>query len=296
MKCPYVIKVCTKCKRILVANTINFARKKGGLYNLCSRCKICDKKYREDNEERIKEYKKEYRINNPNYNKQYYEEHKEELKEYHKQYRENNKDEISKKCKKWRKNNKEYCKKYRKKYYENNKECYKEKRKEWVKNNPNYSKKYHENNKEREKEYRKQYEKDNPDKIFNSSSKRRFKIKNQGRGITKEQWLEMMNFFDWKCAYSGVSLNKDNRSIDHIISLNNNGLNEPWNCVPMLRKYNSSKNTSDMIEWYIQQDFYSEERLLKIYEWQEYAFKKWGKELIIKKFIEILKYLINKEM
>ena len=93
MKCPFVIKVCTKCKRILVANTINFARKKGGLYNLCSRCKVCDKKYREDNEERIKEYKKEYRINNPNYNKQYYEKHEKELKEWAKQYRENNKDE-----------------------------------------------------------------------------------------------------------------------------------------------------------------------------------------------------------
>ena len=30
-----------------------------------------------------------------------------------------------------------------------------------------------------------------------------------------------------------------------------------------------------MEKWYRQQDFYSEERLAKIYEWCEYAYKKW---------------------
>ena len=30
MKCPFAIKVCTKCKKILVANEINFRKKKDG--------------------------------------------------------------------------------------------------------------------------------------------------------------------------------------------------------------------------------------------------------------------------
>ena len=86
-----------------------------------------------------------------------------------------------------------------------------------------------------------------------------------------------MSFFDWKCAYSGEALTKDNRSVDHIVPLNSGGDNMIWNCVPMLRTLNSSKHNKDMLEWYKEQDCYSEIRLAKIYEWQEYARKKWKK-------------------
>ena len=95
-------------------------------------------------------------------------------------------------------------------------------------------------------------------------------------GITTEQWREMMNFFDWKCAYSGIILFKDTKSIGHIVPINKGGTNEIWNLVPMYRPYNSSKYGKDMLKWYKQQDFFSEERLAKIYEWQEYALNKWG--------------------
>ena len=117
--------------------------------------------------------------------------------------------------------------------------------------------------------------KENPHIQFNADNKRRKLEENQGRGISKDQWYEMFNFFEWKCAYSDIQLNENNRSIDHIIALNNNGLNEPWNCVPMYRPYNTSKYISNMEEWYKKQEFYSEERLQKIYAWCEYAFKKW---------------------
>ena len=84
-----------------------------------------------------------------------------------------------------------------------------------------------------------------------------------------------MNFFDWTCAYSGEKLNKDNRSLDHIISIRAGGSNNIWNVVPMLRSLNSSKNDKDMLEWYQEQPFYSEERLQKIQEWQAYARNKY---------------------
>ena len=87
----------------------------------------------------------------------------------------------------------------------------------------------------------------------------------------------MMKYFDWKCAYSGETLTKDTRSIDHIVPLNSGGDNMIWNCVPMKLNYNSSKYTKDMLEWYREQDFYDPKRLAKIYEWQEYARKKWKK-------------------
>ena len=50
-----------------------------------------------------------------------------------------------------------------------------------------------------------------------------------------------------------------------------------WNCVPMTRSLNSSKQDKDMLEWYEEQECYDPSRLQKIYDWQEYARKKWGK-------------------
>ena len=142
-----------------------------------------------------------------------------------------------------------------------------------------YSKQYRENNKEYLRESKKQYYYDNPHKAFNHRNKRREKEENQGLGITKEQWYEMMEFFNWSCAYSGEYIggkSNNQRTIDHIVPLNNNGLNEIWNCVPMLKSYNTSKYTNYMIDWYKKQDFYSDERLNKIFEWQMYAYKKWS--------------------
>ena len=183
---------------------------------------------------------------------------------YAKEYRDNNKECYNN----WYKDNKEKRSKQMSQYYKNNKE----KRKE-------YGEQYYKNNKEEIKEHNKQWKKDNTEKVFNSHNKRRLK-EEQGRGITKDQWIEMMEFFEWRCAYSGEYLggNSNNRSIDHIVPLSNGGLNEIWNCVPMLKSYNSSKNTKNMLEWYMKQDFYSEERLNKIYEWQQYAFNKWGNQ------------------
>ena len=238
MRCPFVIKKCTKCSRLLIANEINFSKNKNGKWGLSARCKKCDKKYN-----------KQWRKNNPEYQKQWHKEHKEKVNERHRQHYQDNKEEINEKHKQYNKEHKEeiseYNKQYREEHKEEKKECYKQ----WAKNNPN--------------------------KVFNKCQKRRLREESQGRGITKEQWLEMMEFFDWQCAYSGIVLG-DNRTIDHIFPISNGGLNEIWNCVPMLKSYNCSKKTSDMLDWYRQQDFYSEERLNKIYEWIEYAYNKWG--------------------
>ena len=128
----------------------------------------------------------------------------------------------------------------------------------------------------------KKWAKNNPEKILNRNNKRRNKEENQGNGITKEQWLEMMNFFDWKCAYSGEKMESNNttngRTVDHIIALDNGGENEPWNIIPMKKGYNTSKHTKDMLEWYLEQPFFSIERLTKIYEWRIYAYWKWKEE------------------
>lgn len=219
MKCPYCIKQCNKCGRLLVANAINFSKKKKGKYGVRAECKEC-------------------------------------CHQYYKQYKKENSNKIKAKSKKYRKNNKEKINEYQREYREKHK------------NELN--------------EYLKEYRENNQYKIFNYCSKRRLREETQGNGITKEQWLEMMNFFEWRCAYSGEYLggkeNNDIRSIDHVIPLDKNGENEIWNCVPMKKKYNLNKYTKNWLEWYKKQPYFSEERLNKIYEWIKYAKDKWDKK------------------
>ena len=257
------------------------------------------KQYRENNKDKKAEYDKQYRENNKDKiaerNKQYYENNKDKILEKQKQYYENNKDKILEQQKQYSENNKYKIAERNKQYYENNKDKHAKWMKQWYKENRDkileQKKQYSENNKYKIAKYHKQYYKNNKDKIaernkqyyktlqgqvvrFNSYNKRRIKEQEQGNGITTEQWRECMSFFDWKCAYSGETLTKDSRSLDHIKPLNRGGEHEIWNLVPMYKNYNSSKKDKDLLEWYKEQTFFSEERLNKIYEWQEYAYKK----------------------
>lgn len=251
MNIPYVMKKCNKCGRWLVANTDNFYKAKTGKYRLRGKCKECvkrvDKEWRQANKDR--------KTKN---NKQYYQNNKEKIAEHYKQYYQNNKDRKAEYAKRYHEDNKEKIAEHYKQYYETNKDKILE----------------------RQKQYQKQYYQSPQGQVanFNKNHRRRIKEEQQGAGITKDQWLEMMNFFNWRCAYSGEALTKDNRSVDHVASLNSGGDNMIWNCVPMTRSLNSSKCDKDMLEWYKQQGFYSEERLAKIRAWQEYAYNKYNKE------------------
>lgn len=288
MNIPYVFKKCSKCGRWLVASKVNFYKNKNGKYGLSSWCKDCmkdyNKNYYEEKEkhyiESIKNNSGEHTVlykkctkcgrllvaNTNNFHKRkdskdglgswckecenarckkYKKEHKEELAEYAKKY-----------CQVHKEEKRGYYKKYNKKYYEENKEYYAERSKEYCKTPQGQASR------------------------FNARVKRR-KREQRGNGITGDQWLEMIKFFDWKCAYSGEYIGgiNGNKSVDHIVPLAKGGAHEIWNCVPMDRSLNCSKKEKDLEEWYTQQDFYNEDRLNKINEWCEYAYNKWGKEV-----------------
>lgn len=259
VKTPFCIKICKKCGRLLVANTINFHKSKGKKYNLKNDCKNCcsnhNKQYRQDNLEEIREKDRE---------RSKIKRQSEEGKLYIEKYRAENKEKIVSQ---------------RKEYYES----HKEERKEYIRNNKDkkkiWDKKYAETHKKQISDYKKQWCEDNPEKIFNYNNNRRLKEESQGSGISKDQWYEMMEFFEWKCAYSGEYLggNSLQRSIDHIVPLDKGGINEAWNCVPMIKNYNSGKCNKEMLDWYTQQPFFNKDRLGKIYEWIEYAKDKYKK-------------------
>jgi 5-methylcytosine-specific restriction endonuclease McrA len=218
MSCPFCIICCRVCKKLLVANNNNFAKKKGGKHGLSTMCKKC-------------------------------------RSDYHKQH-------------------KDHDNKRNAKYYENNKDQILNRQKEYKQNN---LEKVREQNRIKNKRYRTRH----PEVAFNVATKRRLKEDSQGSGLTHEQFLDMMNWWNWSCAYSGhifSSHNKDkDRTIDHIIPINNNGVHEVWNMVPMYANYNYSKQDRNLLEWYKEQSFYSEERLNKIYEWCKYAKNKYDK-------------------
>ena len=258
MKCHYCIKFCSKCKKILVENKINFHKCKNCKYGLNSICLKCEKAYKSE----------------------YYSINKEDINNKNKKFYEDHKDEVLLKCKEYYEKNKEKRKEYARRYREEHLEECREKGREYQRKNKDIENErcrlWYKDNKDHVIEYNKRYNEENPHIKINSHHKRRQLKDSQGDGITKEQWLEMMKFFDFKCAYSGEILNKDTRSVDHIISLTKEGVHEIWNCVPMLKVLNSSKSSNDMVHWYKQQNFFDINRLMKIYEWQEYAFEKWG--------------------
>ena len=303
MNIPYLMKRCTKCGRWLVASTVNFNRVKNGKYGLRGDCKACQKAYQKqyykDNKEKITEYNKKWRLDNKEkkaeYGKRYREVNKDKIAKKNKRYYQDNKDKIAERYKRWREANPEYYKQYyeankdkererSKQYYEANKDKHAEYYKQYNEINKDKvnerNKRYYEANKEKMAEYNKQWRQSPQGKvaIFNINHRRRIKEEQQGSGITKDQWLEMMKFFDFRCAYSGEVLSKKTRSVDHIVPISTGGDNMIWNMVPMTRSLNSSKHDKDMEKWYREQSFYDPSRLQKIYKWQEFAYNKYGKD------------------
>ena len=292
MNIPYVMKKCSKCGRWLVASKVNFNKDKDCKYGLRSRCKECLKRDREANKEKERERQKRWYEANKDRIKAERKSKKRDIPKYKvcsscgdillnttDNFRKVTKS-YSSKCKKceckaskqWYDSHKEQRAEHDKIYYQEHKERKQETSKIWYQNN-------REKQLERWQEYRKS---DHGKQViaakrFNERNRRRLWKQNQGKGITSEQYKEVMSFFNWKCAYSGEKLKKDTRTLDHIISLKQGGDHEIWNLVPMTRSLNSSKQEKDMLEWYKEQDCFSEARLAKIYEWQEYARKKWEK-------------------
>jgi 5-methylcytosine-specific restriction endonuclease McrA len=75
----------------------------------------------------------------------------------------------------------------------------------------------------------------------------------------KESW-------DNKCAYCG---SEENLTIDHIVPQSKGGMDFTKNVVCCCHNCNQSKGHEHWKLWYVQQDFYSEERFDKIEEWMK---------------------------
>lgn len=301
MNTPYVFKRCTKCKRWLIASSNNFSNNKKAKWGLNYKCKKCIREY--DYKRKGKKPPKEI----PNGYKKCTKCGRilPSTTEYFNRRFKNNDDVLIAQCKDcYKENYIEYYyegngKEVKQDYYNNRggrevrekyknseqgKEAYARATEKYETSEKGINTRKMYNTSEHGKKVKKEWEKSERGQAlrFNSRCKRRVKFENQGKGITPEQWREMMTFFNWGCAYSGVKFydfKNTTRSIDHIISINSGGLNEIWNVVPMHIPYNSSKHCrDDVMNWYREQEYFSEERLKRIVEWQLYAYDKWSTE------------------
>lgn len=86
--------------------------------------------------------------------------------------------------------------------------------------------------------------------------------------MTIEQWERCMEFFGYRCAYSGESFEGDLHK-DHVIPFSKGGADDFTNLIPCKARYNISKGNKEMESWYRKQEFFNEERLERIKEYLE---------------------------
>jgi hypothetical protein len=111
-------KVCKKCEIEKELCEFGILRKNvDGLRNTCKVCKdIEDKRYRENNKERVYEIKRKWVKNNPNHKKNYYKDNKERLKLESRIFYEKNKLRYNKQSLLWNRVNSEKRKEITKKH------------------------------------------------------------------------------------------------------------------------------------------------------------------------------------
>ena len=108
------------------------------------------------------------------------------------------------------------------------------------------------------------------ERIVNHNNRRASKSGNVGI-LTEDEVRRAYNYFNGRCAYSGLKINSDkNFSLEHIIPIISGGHSVSFNCVPVISRYNSSKSGYHLLDWWKNQNdgkgnsIYNPYRLLKI--------------------------------
>ena len=119
----------------------------------------------------------------------------------------------------------------------------------------NYKKQYYQDNKEkwaiRDPEYMKNYRKTENGKASKqrSKSRRRAIMKEIVNTLTSQEWLDLLEAHDYKCAYCGVEFDCENLpEKDHVIPISKGGDNIKENIVPACRNCNAKKRNKDICE------------------------------------------------
>lgn len=116
----------------------------------------------------------------------------------------------------------------------------------------------------------KEWIKNNPDRL---------KLYNQQHNmhdITKEEWESCLRYFNYKCAYCGLSQNDAKEKYNNYLHkehVRHDGANDLSNCIPACKKCNSRKWQHGMEAWYNKENIiFDIKRYTQIIQWLKYDY------------------------
>jgi hypothetical protein len=83
----------------------------------------------------------------------------------------------------------------------------------------------------------------------------------------KRKWRQSIKeYWDYECAYCGET---ENLTLDHITPRSKGGSDRVTNVLCACKECNTAKGHQMWSDWYLNQEFFTTERLSKIVEWQK---------------------------
>jgi hypothetical protein len=243
------LKVCSCCGGALPLS--DFGKRSNSVDGLIGYCKVCAKQKRD------KYYESES--------------NKQKARDRTQRHRDKNREDINAKRRQQyrddeevRRKNSESCKKYVDSHKEEVAQYKREYRLSRLDFFLNYNREYYKTH----QDYFYEWRQSEAGRLSNikSHEKRRCLLENAEGDFTTEDVLNALSFFDNRCAYTGRPLVLSYH-LDHVVALSKGGTNYIWNIVPSNPFPNLSKGANDMETWYRRQPYFSEERLLRIYDW-----------------------------
>ena len=160
--------------------------------------------------------------------------------------------------KQWRKDNLEknleYNKQRKKQWYIKNKKHFLECLDQWKKMNPEhikeYNKKYLIENRKKVYASNRQWAKTEKGKMVKQRGNiaRRVRNNNIINNLTLQEWLDILEEYNYRCAYCGCEFDEDTLPTkDHVIPISKAGHNIKENVVPACQSCNSKKNNKIII-------------------------------------------------
>jgi len=160
------------------------------------------------------------------------------------------------------------CKKSAKEWAENNREKYLEMKIRYNRTEKGRKQLAETRKRVREKGYNKQYYEENKDQFKSYRLKRNM---NKTHEITKQEWEDCKSYFNYSCAYCGISEEdaiETQGQVLHKEHVDHNGLNDLSNNIPSCKLCNGRKWMYNFSDWYnVENPAYSQERHDKIIKW-----------------------------
>jgi hypothetical protein len=87
--------------------------------------------------------------------------------------------------------------------------------------------------------------------------------------FSHQEWKECLIFFGGSCAYCGATTRRNKfMTKDHLIPVANGGKTVAGNIVPGCSCCNGSKGSKEWREWFMAQEFFSQDRMNRIFQWR----------------------------